>query len=142
MAVVMARRKQVSLLDDDEYIARYLEVAKQKIEGGNKEVLLKAMHECLIMKKPLPEWLRLAFLRAYQSAYPFEIKSWDIIFGPPHPKGAHLKTRKRHFELSFPIWSRAQELAALGENIDKGLFEKIGKEFGDQRNHRQHNLLR
>ena len=101
-----------------------LKIAKKKIEGGNKEVLLKAMHQCLIMKKPLPEWLRLAFLHAYQSAYPFEIKSWDEIFGPPHPKGAHLKTRKRHFELRFPIWSRVQELAASGEKIDKALLRK------------------
>ena len=119
----------MSLRNDDKYIAKYLKIAKKKIEGGNKELLLKAMHECLIMKKPLPEWLRWAFIRAYQSAYPFEIKSWDEIFGPPHPKGVHLKARKQHFELSFPIWSRVQELAASGEKIDKGLFEKIGKEF-------------
>jgi hypothetical protein len=81
------------------------------------------------MNKPLPEWLRSTFIRAYQSAYPFEITSWDDIFGPPHPKGAHLKARKQHFELSLPIWSRVQELAASGEKIDKGLFERIGKEF-------------
>jgi hypothetical protein len=120
----------MSLLDDDEYIASYLDIAKQKIEGGNKEVLLKTMHECLILKRQLPEWLRLAFLQAYQSAYPYKIKSWDEIFGPPHPKGAHLKTRQKHFELRSPILSRVQELAASGESIDKGLFEKIGEEFG------------
>lgn len=128
-AVVMVRKKQVNLLDDDEYIARYLDVAKQKIAEGNKEALLRAMHECLIMKKPLPEWLQLAFIQAYQSAHPFEINSWDEIFGPPHPKGAHLKTRNKHFELSFDIWSRVQELAASGAKIDKSLFEKIGREF-------------
>jgi hypothetical protein len=118
------------LLDDDVYIATYLSIAKQKIEGGNKTVLLKAMHECLLLRKPLPEWLRLAFVQAYQSAYPFEIRSWDEIFGAPHPKGAHLKTRKQHFELEYPISSRLDELAAKGETIDKWLFEKIGKEFG------------
>ena len=98
--------KDENLLDDDVYITSYLEIAKQKIEGGNKAVLLKAMHECLIMRKPLPEWLRLAFLQAYQSAYPFEIKSWDEIFGKPHRKGANLKARKRHWELEWPICSR------------------------------------
>jgi hypothetical protein len=119
----------MGLRDDDKYLAKYLKIAKREIEHGNKSVLLKAMHQCLIMKRPLPEWLRLAFLQAYQSAYPYEVKSWDEIFGPPHPKGAHLKTRKQHFELRFPIWSRVQELAKSGENIDKGLFEKVGKEF-------------
>ena len=124
-----------NLLDDDVYIASYLDVAKRKIESGNKAVLLKAMHECLIMRKPLPEWLRLAFLQAYQSAYPFEIKSWDEVFGKPHPKGAHLKTRKQHLELDGPISSRVYELAAKGESIDKELFDKIGKEFGIERDH-------
>jgi hypothetical protein len=119
----------MNLLDDDEYIAEYLDVTKQNIEGGHKEVLLKAIHKCLIMRRPLPEWLRIAFLKAYESAYPFEIKSWDEIFGPPHPKGAHLKARKQHFELSYPIWSRVQELAESGEAIDKALFEKVGREF-------------
>ena len=119
----------MSLRNDDKYVAEYLKIAKKKIEAGNKQVLLKAMHQCLIMKKPLPEWLRLAFVQAYQSAYPFEIDSWDEIFGPPHPKGAHLKTRKQHLELRLPISSRVQELAESGKKIDKGLFEKIGKEF-------------
>jgi hypothetical protein len=120
----------MSLRDDDEYLAEYLKVVKKKIESGHKELLLRAMHKCLIMNKPLPEWLRWAFIRAYQSAYPFETKSWHGIFGLPHPKGVHLRARKKHFELSFPIWSRVQELAASGEKIDKGLFERIGKEFG------------
>jgi hypothetical protein len=119
----------MSLRDDNNFIAAYLKIAKKKIEEGNKEILLKAMHQCLIMKKPLPEWLRLAFVQAYQSAYPFEIHSWDEIFGPPHPKGAHLKTRKQHFGLRLPISSRVRELAESGEKIDKGLFDKIGKEF-------------
>lgn len=122
--------KEENWLDDDFYIASYLDIAKEKIEGGKKAVLLKAMHECLIMRKPLPEWLRLAFVQAYQSAYPFELKSWDAVFGKPHPKGAHLKTRKQHFKLEYPICSRVDEFAAKGENVDKGLFERIGKEFG------------
>lgn len=119
----------MSLRDDDRDLAEFLEIAKEEIEGGNKELIFKSMHECLIMGKPLPDWLRVVFVGAYQSAYPYEINSWDEIFGTPHPKGTHLIAKKRHFELSFPIWSRVQELAASGEKIDKGLFEKIGKEF-------------
>jgi hypothetical protein len=120
----------VNLRDDDKYLAEYLKVAKKQIESGHKELVLRAMHECLIMNKPLPEWLRWAFIQAYQSAYPFETKSWHDGFGTPHPKGVHLEARKKQFELSFPIWSRVQDLKASGEKIDKGLFEKIGKEFG------------
>jgi len=37
----------MSLRDDDEYLAEYLKVVKKKIESGHKELLLRAMHECL-----------------------------------------------------------------------------------------------
>jgi hypothetical protein len=109
----------MTLRNDDKYLDEFLKIARKKIQGGNKEVLLKAMHQCLIMKKPLPDWLRLEFLRAYQSAYPFEINSWDNIFGQPHPKGAHLEARRRHFKLSLPIFTLVQKLGASGEIIDK-----------------------
>ena len=82
-------------LDDDKYIAKYLEIARQKHEEGNKAIVLLAIHQCLIMKKPLPEWLRLAFIDAYQSATAFEIRSWDEAFGPPHPKRARTELTSR-----------------------------------------------
>ena len=116
-------------LDGDKYLADYLDIAKQKFEEGNKPVLLTAMHQCLILKKPPPEWLRLAFIDAYQSATAFEIRSWNEVFGPPHPKKARLDTRKQHADLRYPIAVRVA-LRASGENIDKGLFETIGSEFG------------
>jgi hypothetical protein len=116
-------------LDGDKYIEEYLEIAKQKFEEGNKTVLLMAMHQCLLMKKPLPEWLRLAFIRAYQSATAFEIRSWDEAFGAPHPKGTHVEAKKQQAELRYPIALRVA-LRASGETVDKGLFEIIGSELG------------
>jgi hypothetical protein len=89
-------------LDSDKYIEQYLEIAKQKFEEGNKAVLLMAMHQCLLLKKPPPEWLRLAFIRAYESAAAFEIRSWDEAFGPPREKGAHLKAWKGYTDLRYP----------------------------------------
>jgi hypothetical protein len=50
--------------------------------------------------------------------------AWDDIFGSPHPMGVHLEARKKLFELSFPIWSRVQELVASGDKIDKGYLKK------------------
>ena len=119
----------MSDLDDDKCIAEYLEIAKQKFEEGNKTVLLMAMHQCLLMKKPLPEWLRLAFIEAYQSASAFEIRSWDQAFGPPQDKGAHLEVRKQHAELRLPIILHVEELKASGVGVDEGLFEKIAEEL-------------
>lgn len=116
--------------DNDRYITQYLKAAKNKIQRGDKTVLLMAIHHCLLMKKPLPKWLREAFVQAYESAYPFEARSWDEVFGPPHPKGAHLQARKRNLELRIPLWKRVQERVVAGDKIDKGLFERVGPEFG------------
>jgi len=116
-------------LDDDCYLAEYLAIAKRKFEDGDKAALLKAMHQCLLLKKPMPEWLRVAFIEAFQSAIAFEIRNWDEAFGPPQEKGAHFESRKQRSELRYPIALRVA-LRAPGENIDKGLFEVIGKEHG------------
>ena len=116
-------------LDGDKYIEDYLEIAKQKFEEGNKAVLLMALHQCLLMKKPLPEWLRLAFIRAYQSATAFEIRSWDEAFGPPHKKGTHLETRKQHAKLRYLVAFHVYSLRAIGRSIDKGMFEEIAEEL-------------
>lgn len=76
--------------DDDEHLAETLKILKQKFDGGHKAALLVAIRYCCWMRRPLPEWARLAFLQAYDSATGFDIKSWDEVFGRPHPKGTHL----------------------------------------------------
>ena len=54
----------ISDKETDEHLAEILEILKQKFESGNKSALLNAIYRCLLMKRPLPEWLRLAFLHA------------------------------------------------------------------------------
>jgi hypothetical protein len=115
--------------DDDRYIAEYLEIAKQKFGEGNPAIILMAMHECLLLDRPIPEWLRQAFIEAYQSATAFEIRSWDEAFGRPPAKGTHPKTRKQYAELRYPV-ALGVALRASDEKIDKGLFDKIGCELG------------
>jgi hypothetical protein len=116
-------------LDDDEYTEYYLEILKQKFEEGNKAFLLEAMHRCLLMRKPLPEWLRVAFIRAYESAAAFEIRSWDEAFGPPQEKGTHLETRRQHAKLQFPVAFHVHRMRATGRPVDKGMFEDIAEEL-------------
>jgi hypothetical protein len=119
----------ISEEDTDKYLAEVLEILKEIFDGGNKWPLLYAIHQCLLLKRPLPEWLRLAFLDAHDSATGYEIKSWDDAFGRPHPKGAHIKNQKRHFELRHVIVQRVEELRSEMP-VDKKLFEKIGKDLG------------
>src|SRR6266849_4132476 len=119
----------ISEEDTDKYLAEVLEILKKRLEGGDKWALLYAIRQCLLLKRPLPEWLRLAFLSAYDSATGYEIKSWDDAFGRPHPKGSHLKKEKRNLELRQVIIQRVEALRSE-MSVDKGLFEKIGKELG------------
>jgi hypothetical protein len=87
----------MNYLNDDEYLAETLKILKQKLDGGHKAALLMAIRYCCWMRRPLPEWARLAFLQAYDSATGFDIKSWDEVFGRPHPKRHASEKRKEVF---------------------------------------------
>jgi hypothetical protein len=115
---------------ESKYVAEYWEkMLKWQFEAGDKSVLLWAIWSCLESRRPMPEWLRIAFLDAYDAAERFEIRSWDEVFGRPVPKSMHLKTEKRKEQLRWAIIARVKALKAE-RPIDKGLFEQVGKELG------------
>ncbi len=119
----------ISETETDKYVAEYFEkMLKRQFEAGNKSVLLYAIHQCLLLKRPMPEWLRVAFLDACEAVERFEIRSWDGVFGRPVPKGTHLETERRNEQLRWTIIARVKTLKAEGP-IDKNLFEKIGQEL-------------
>jgi hypothetical protein len=117
-------------LNDEEYFLEILEILKQKFDDGNKAALLIAIKHCLLMNRLPPEWLRWAFVQALDAATAFDIKSWDDVFGRPHPKGTHLGKEKKYLALRLPIYERVRDAKALGKSINKELFEVIGKELG------------
>jgi hypothetical protein len=119
----------ISEEDTDEYLAEVLEILKEIFDGDNKWPLLDAIYRCLQLRRPVPEWLRVAFLDAYEARARFEIRSWDEVFGKPVPKGIHLETERRNAELRPLILERVKALKAEKKPIDKGLFEKIGREL-------------
>lgn len=116
----------ISEEDTDKYLAEILDILKERFEAGDRSVLLYAIYHCLLMNRPLPEWLRLQFLHTYEAHARFEIRSWDEVFGRPVSKGTHLETEERNAELRYLIIERVEALNAKGP-IDKGLFEKIGR---------------
>ena len=118
----------ISEAETDKYLAEILDILKERFEAGDKSALLYAIYHCLLMKRPLPEWWRLKFLHAYEAHARFEIRSWDQVFGRPVPKGTHLETEKRNAELRPLVIERVEALRAE-RPIDKGLFEKIGREL-------------
>jgi hypothetical protein len=118
----------ISEADTDKYLAEILDILEERFNAGDKSALLYAIYHCLLMKRPLPEWLRTKFLHTYEAHARFEIRSWDGVFGRPVPRSTHLETEKRNAELRPLIIKRVEALKAEGP-IDKGLFEKIGREL-------------
>src|SRR5262249_12516170 len=119
----------ISERDTDKYLAKALKILKEIFEGGGKWALLDAIYYCCLLKRPLPEWPRRAFLEAHDSKTGYEIQSRDDAFGRPHPKGTPTKKQKRHFKLRGVIVQRVEELRSEMP-VDNKLFEKIGKELG------------
>lgn len=119
----------ISEEDTDKHLAKILDILKERFEAGDKSALLYAIYHCLLLERPLPEWLRLAFLHTYEAHARFEIRSWDQVFGQPVPKGTHLETEKRKAELRPLIIERVGALKAE-KPIDKQLFEEIGRGLG------------
>jgi hypothetical protein len=115
----------ISDKETEEHLAELLGVLKERFEAGDKTALLIALHECFLLKKPPPEWLRLAFIAAYQASTAFEIKTWDSVFGTPHPKGIHLEKERRNVELRIEVVAQAEEIKAAGKAVDEGMFETI-----------------
>jgi hypothetical protein len=120
-------------LDGDKYHAECLGILKAKYEAGNKTAILMAVYQCALMRNPLPEWLREAFIKAYELAAASEIEKWEEVFGPAREKGAHLDARKEYAELRVKVAFRVA-LKAPDESIAPDLFAKIGSEFGIGKN--------
>ena len=121
----------ISEAETGKYVAGYFEkMLKRQFEAGDKSVLLYAIYACLESRRPIPEWLRVAFLDAYEAAERFEIRSWNEVFGQPVPKGTHLKTERRNAQLRWTIIERVEALKAEERTVDKGLFEQVGEELG------------
>lgn len=113
-------------------VAAYLEkMLKRDFESGNKSALLHALYVCLELRRPIPEWLRHAFLEVFESVERYEIRTWEQVFGKPVPKGTHLKPRKRDAVLPLIIIENVEALKRAGRKVDKkDLFKEVGKEWG------------
>jgi hypothetical protein len=117
----------ISKIKTGKYVAEYWEkMLKRQFEDGDKSVLLSAIYWCLELKRPMPEWLRVAFLDAYEAAERF--RSWDEVFGRPVAKGAHLKP-KRNAQLSWTIVERVEAMKAKGWKVDKELFDQVARDL-------------
>lgn len=98
----------------------------------DQDVILKAIYMCSLNSLPIPRWCEMAYLEAYRKVRHYKAKSWDDVFGEPHPKGTHLKAKNSEREKSILVYQRIKEIKQMNPSIpiDGKLFERVGKEFG------------
>lgn len=118
---------------------------------GNVKAIIEALFVCSLNSLPIPRWCEMAFLASYRKVRHYKAKSWDEVFGRPHPKGVHLDYKRMERDKSLFVYKRIREVNEKGlfgrreEKIDWGikvhgqyynpsaigekLFERVGKEF-------------
>jgi hypothetical protein len=118
----------------DEFEERFLEKGRELYEAGDKSELLHCLDFCLMHNRPIPGWLRKAFLDAYNRVVRFrEVKSWDDVFGRSAPKGwSDRRLAEWRFQASITpdIWDMVRDRHNAGEPLDDRLFASVGKHFG------------
>lgn len=116
-------------LADYAYLSEYLETARQKYIEGNRAVILMALHQCMLLKREPPEWLRLAFMEAYQTVAALKGESWDEVFDRPHEKGAHVDTRAKNAILAIEVAARVAARPKGKGASRSGIFQDIADDL-------------
>ena len=100
--------------------------------GTKPGILLGAMWLCIINDIPLPDWVKKAFLEAYEKGCNGKLRSmsWNEVFGrPPRTKQQCDRFNRDHTALP-EIWRLVAEAKRDRVPIDDELFKKIGGRFG------------
>jgi len=101
-------------------------------QNGDPSVILEAIHICSSYSLLLPRWCQTAFESAYEKVRGFEFKSWDDVFGRPHPKNEKNGAKYDEIQKGLPLYARVTKIKQNdpAKAIDRSLFEDVGKEFG------------
>lgn len=104
----------------------------QEYLKGTKSAILEALNICASQSWPIPIWCAIAFSEALNEVEEYEVKSWDDVFGRPHPSGMHLGAKKQEWGYSLKVFSRIEQIKKKepATPIDGALFERVGREFG------------
>jgi hypothetical protein len=99
---------------------------------GKMWAVLEAFYVCCLNSLPIPRWCEFAYLASYRKVREYRAKSWDDVFGKPHPKGTHLATKKQERENRWKVYRLVEQIKRDDPKtpIDGCLFERIGKQLG------------
>jgi hypothetical protein len=98
----------------------------------NAAFIIEALHVCSLNSLPIPRWCEMAFLAAYRKVRQYKAKSWDDVFGKPHPKNVKLCAKADEREKSLRVVQRVKQILTNNpaRAIDRSLFGEAGKDFG------------
>ena len=98
-------------------------------KAGRKAALLQAIALSIRHHQPIPDWAASAFDDAYGAVMMGATRSWNDVFGDPHPISKHLKTVQGD-NMKFGVYARVQDIHEReGVPIDDELFTRVGKEM-------------
>lgn len=104
-----------------------LKMLESEFKEGNKRALTDAIYECASSRSVMPKWVVFAIQDALTSVSGFQSKSWDDVFGKPHPKGTNLNAQRKKIKFNWAIY---ESVKLSHKPVDASLFEEIGKKFG------------
>lgn len=107
-----------------------LAALQPRFAAGEGAALMDALALCARHDITMPAWVARGYLGAYHQVLDCKAKSWDEVFGDPHPKGQHLAARRKKRNLAPAVWSAVREARDMGRPIDEALFADIGKQLG------------
>lgn len=99
--------------------------------SGDASALAAAIQLCAQHDLVMPAWVSMAFADGYYRVKGGLEKSWDGVFGRPHPKGRHIAAIAKKSKLQPSVYAAVKNYLKDNPNtpIDEALFEKVGGQF-------------
>ncbi len=109
------------------------EVEKYYSETKDSTAIPEGVFLCAHNGFVMPKWLSVAYIKAFRTTKVFyQAKSWDDVFGKPHPKNTQIGTKREFKEKSLDVYFRIIEIKEQNPDIpiDVHLYETVGRELG------------
>lgn len=113
--------------------AQMLKELYQQYKDGDPGAILEALDHCFHHDLPIPLWCTEAFKAGYNKTKRlYESRSWDAVFGTPHPGNTKIGAHENRVRLEFIVFQRVRQIKLddPARPIDRLLFDEIGEEFG------------
>jgi hypothetical protein len=112
----------------------YSEENRKSYEEGDKTALFRALAQCALFRRTMPEWASAEFVSIYRAALIGEIRSWDDVFGRPFQQEKPRVQRRsvRTQAWKWEVWKLVHKLhEGKGKPpIANESFERVGRQLG------------